>query len=96
MIAPKLRASTAPVRQHLDRRAAAIIAANVGADDELLTTREVSDWIGNSTQWLEIGRSRGYGPPFIRVSQRVIRYRRSDVLKWLSQRTYTCTSEYAA
>jgi predicted DNA-binding transcriptional regulator AlpA len=94
MTAAKPLACTAPVRHHIDRRAPAIIATNVGAADELLTTHAVSDWIGTSTQWLEIGRSRGYGPPFVRIGPRQIRYRRADVLAWLRERTHARTSEY--
>jgi hypothetical protein len=90
----KLRPSTAPVRHHLDRRANALIASASGAADDLLATRETADWIGVSIQWLEIGRSAGYGPPYIRVSPRCIRYRRADVILWLRERTYARTSEY--
>jgi hypothetical protein len=82
-------------RHHLDRRAAALIASTSGDIDDLLDTRETSDWIGVSTQWLEIGRSYGYGPPFARISPRCIRYRRSDVLKWLEERTRARTAEYS-
>jgi predicted DNA-binding transcriptional regulator AlpA len=84
-----------PLRHHLDRRAETLVASTAGDPDELLTTRETSDWIGNSTQWLEIGRHRGYGPPYVRVSPRCIRYRRGDVLDWLRQRTHARTAEYA-
>jgi len=59
-----------------------------------LSTRETADWLGNSVQWLEIGRSRGYGPPFVRVSPRVIRYRRGDVIEWLKARTHISTAAY--
>jgi predicted DNA-binding transcriptional regulator AlpA len=85
---------TIPLRHNLDRRADAIVASTAGAPDDLLSTRETSDWIGVSTQWLEIGRSGGYGPPFIRVAPRCVRYRRGDVLAWLRERTHARTSEY--
>jgi predicted DNA-binding transcriptional regulator AlpA len=84
----------APKKHHLDRRAAAIIAVDVGADDELLSTRQVADWLGVSTQWLEIGRCKKYGPKFMRIGPRVIRYRRGDVLEWLKARTHASTAEY--
>lgn len=87
--------SSAPTKHHLDRRADKIVAADVGADDELLTTRQVADWLSVSTQWIEIGRSRHYGPEFTRVGPRVIRYRRGDVLKWLRERTHASTAEYS-
>jgi predicted DNA-binding transcriptional regulator AlpA len=84
----------APKKHHLDRRAATIIAIDVGADDELLSTPQVADWLGVSTQWLEIGRCKKCGPKFMRIGPRVIRYRRGDVLEWLKARTHASTAEY--
>jgi hypothetical protein len=84
---------TAPTKHHLDKRAAAI-AAVAGDDDDLLSTREEADWLGVSTQWLEIGRSRGYGPPFERLGPKTIKYRRGKTRKWLDERSYTSTTEY--
>ena len=83
-------------RHHLDRRAVRIVGDGTGPDDDLLDTRAVSDWLGVSIQWLEIGRSRNYGPPFKRLGTRSIRYLRGDVRKWLKSRTYTQTAEYPA
>ena len=55
-------------RHNLDRRALALIeAANAGTDDELLDTPQTAVWLGVSPQWLEIGRSRRWGPPFCQV-----------------------------
>lgn len=97
----KLLATAAPRvrRHHLDRRADQIAAVAPGADDELLNTTAVAVWLGCSTQWLEIGRSKGptggYGPRFTRVSERCIRYKRGDVLAWLKKRTFNSTAEYS-
>ena len=89
------KAALLPRRHNLDRRAGSLAEAGAdGAPDDLLSTREVSDWFGYSVQWLEIGRHRGYGPPFIKVGPRRIRYRRGDVLRWLKARRYACTAEY--
>ena len=85
---------TAPTKHHIDRRADRILGADIGADDELLSTRAVADWLGVSTQWVEIGRSKNYGPPFRKISARCIRYHRGDVLKWLKERSYASTAEY--
>jgi len=86
-----------PLRHHLDRRAAELVEDGSGGNiDDLLATPAVADWLGVSTQWLEIGRTRGYGPPFVRLSTRRVRYCRADVLAWLKERTYSCTSPYAA
>ena len=48
---------------HLDRRVKQIVALDTdNDDDDLLTTEQVAEWFGVSTQWLEIGRSNGWGP----------------------------------
>ena len=85
-----------PTKFHLDRRASVILAASAGADhdDQLLSTAQTALWLGCSTQWLEIGRSKGYGPPFDRISPRMVRYRRNLVRAWLNQRTHTSTEDY--
>ena len=80
---------------HLDRRAHQIIEQGVdGNPDDLLDTKEMAAWFGNSPQWFEIGRSRGYGPPFIRLGSRSVRYQRKFALRWLESRIHACTSEY--
>jgi predicted DNA-binding transcriptional regulator AlpA len=83
---------------HLDRRAGKIaveIAAASGDLDELLSTRQLAQLTGLSEQFFEIGRCRNYGPNFTRLSTRRIRYRRSDVLRWLAERVHRSTAEYA-
>lgn len=83
-------------RHNLDRRAVALIdAANEGSDDELLDTPRTAVWLGVSPEWLEIGRSKGWGPPFIKLSPRRIRYRRGNVKQWLAERAHRATAEYA-
>ena len=83
-------------RLHLDRRVEAIIAAGDGSDDDLLTTLQVANWLGTSPQWVELGRAKGYGPPFVRIAPQVVRYQRRAVLEWLKDREYARTSEYTA
>ena len=83
---------TNPQKHHLDRRAASLIAAGEGPADDLLTTEALAEWLGTSTQFLEIGRCKEYGPRFIKIGSRV-RYRRSDVLAWLDERTRARTGE---
>jgi predicted DNA-binding transcriptional regulator AlpA len=90
------KTSSAPAKHHLDQRADKIAGEDVGADDDLLTTRQVAGWLGVSTQWVDIGRSKNYGPPFKRLTARSIRYLRGDVLKWLKTRTHASTAEYAS
>ena len=81
---------------HLDKRAAALGAAGAGAPDDLLSTKQLAEWLGVSRQWAEINRSKGLGPPWVRISPTRIRYRRADVLCWLAERTYNATGEYVA
>jgi hypothetical protein len=84
-----------PTKFHLDRRASVILAASAATDDDqLLSTAQTALWLGCSPQWLEIGRSKGYGPPFDRISPRMVRYRRNLVRAWLDQRTHTSTEDY--
>jgi predicted DNA-binding transcriptional regulator AlpA len=85
-----------PRTHHLDKRAAGLLAAALGSGnmDDLLTTKQVAPWLNISTQWLEIGRVREYGPKYVRLSQRCVRYRRGDVLDWLAERTHSSTGEY--
>ena len=84
-----------PRKHHLDRRAGQILAADTnGAYDEMLTTRQVAQWFGVSEQFLEIARSRGYGPQYVMMAARTIRYRRDACRRWLQQRTYGGTAEY--
>jgi predicted DNA-binding transcriptional regulator AlpA len=84
------------MRHHIDRRAHSIAAADNGDNDELLTTDQVAAWLGLSTQWLEIGRSKHWGPKYKRITPRMVRYMRSDVRKWLESRTHGSTAEYNA
>jgi predicted DNA-binding transcriptional regulator AlpA len=86
-----------PKSHHLDRRAADLAerGAARGDPDDLLDTTEVSEWLAVSTQFLEIGRRAGYGPRYIRLSRRRVRYRRADVITWLEARTHSSTAAYS-
>ncbi len=89
------RDPTAIPKKHLiDKRAHLIIAASADADpDELLTTKQTAALLNMSRQWLEIGRCKGYGPPFHKMG-RLTRYRRGDLNTWLGQCKHRCTAEY--
>jgi predicted DNA-binding transcriptional regulator AlpA len=52
---------------------------------EILSERQVSDWLGLSEPTLFRHRRDGTGPTFIRLSARRVAYRRSAVEAWLSQ-----------
>ncbi len=84
---------TNPQKHHLDRRADSLIAAGEGHPDDLLSTTDLAEWLGVSNQFLEIGRCRNYGPVWVLLSPRCVRYRRSDVIAWLDARTRAHTGE---
>lgn len=84
------RKARGPARgmHHIDQRADQVLAAAPAttSDDDMLSTVELSRWLGVSVQWLEIGRSRGFGPDFVKLGERCIRYRRGTVRHWLVTR----------
>jgi predicted DNA-binding transcriptional regulator AlpA len=85
-------------RLHLDKRAHQL-AEMTGDDetpDDLLTTREVATWFGVSSQWLEIGRGKNYGPPYLQLGNNVVRYHRGKCKEWLHTRVRTTTADYAS
>ena len=51
-------------------------------DVRLLTRLEVEDQFGISKRFLELAVSRGDGPPIVRIG-RSVRYRASDIYKWI-------------
>lgn len=85
-----------PTYHHIDKRAAEVAARPQGGErpDDLLTTTQLAQWTGLSVQFFEIGRHKGYGPVFVRISSRRVRYKRADVLAWLASRTHASTAEY--
>jgi predicted DNA-binding transcriptional regulator AlpA len=54
---------------------------------DLLSERDVSRWLGISEPTLFRHRRDGTGPRFIRLSERRVAYRKSDVEAWLAART---------
>ena len=51
--------------------------------DKLLTRDEVEAEFGLSRRFLELSAWRGNGPPMIRIARRAVRYKRSDIVKWI-------------
>jgi predicted DNA-binding transcriptional regulator AlpA len=82
------------IKHHNDRWAHQRIDQVNNTESEIYTTFQLADMIQVSVAWLEIGRSRGYGPKFIRISPRMVRYSRTDVVKWLESRAHQHTAEY--
>lgn len=83
-----------PQYLHLDRRADEI-AAKPGDDDDLLDTKQLAAWFGVSEQWVHVGRHKGYGPPFQRMTPHMVRYSRRAVREWLRERTCISTAAYS-
>lgn len=53
--------------------------------DDLLDQRQAATRLGlGSARTLESWRHRGYGPRFLRLSPRLVRYRTTDLDKWLA------------
>jgi predicted DNA-binding transcriptional regulator AlpA len=80
---------------HIDKRAASIIAA-APKEEAVFDTKQLAAWLGLSPQFLEIARCKGYGPDYVVISPRVVRYRKSDVIKWLEQRTEILNKQYSS
>jgi hypothetical protein len=60
-----------------------------GLIDEKLAAR----FLHLSVRTLQAFRQRGYGPPYIAVSPRCVRYRRIDLREWAEARLRTSTRE---
>lgn len=57
----------------------------------LLTSTEAAKYLKASPRTLDNWRSRGTGPPFIRLSSRAIRYRMAELEAWIEERLQTST-----
>jgi predicted DNA-binding transcriptional regulator AlpA len=61
--------------------------------NQLLSRDEVEDEYGLTRRWLELAALSGNGPPFVKVSNRMVRYTRSVLEKWITDRTRSSTSD---
>lgn len=59
--------------------------------DPLLTPQALAERLAVSVKTLERWRLQGEGPPFVRVSRKVIRYRGSDVARFIENQVRTST-----
>jgi hypothetical protein len=82
-----------PKKLHIDRRAEEL-ALNPGDGDDLLTTKALALWLGVSEQWLNIGRHKSYGPPYVKIGH-LVRYSRRAVRSWLLERSFASTDAYS-
>ena len=81
-------------KHHIDKHARELLdrLADDLEDDTLMTTHEAARWLNVSSQFLEIGRAQGYGPPDTVLSPKVVRYRKNRVLRWLIERERAYTN----
>lgn len=69
--------------------------STTSSDDELLSRDDIERETngGITRRWLELAAHRGDGPPFLKISRRMVRYRRGDFRQWLdAQRVGTPTA----
>ena len=59
----------------------------------LLFTSEAAFLLGLSPRTLETLRLKGGGPPYISVTKKAVRYRRSDLDQWIESRCRKSTSD---
>lgn len=59
----------------------------------LIDEKEAGKLLGFSPRTLQAWRVRGGGPPFIKVSDRCIRYREEDLYRWIEERRRSSTSD---
>lgn len=62
----------------------------------LLSRDDVEREYNLSRRWLELAALNGGGPPMVRLSRRMVRYRRDALEAWLDSRTVTSTSQEVA
>ena len=55
---------------------------------EFLTDAQLCEWLQVEERTTLRWRRDSTGPPFLRLGSRQIRYRRSDVDRWLAERTF--------
>jgi len=59
----------------------------------LLCEKRAAELLGFTPRFLQSRRMRGDGPQYVRISQRAIRYRVTDLEKWVEQRLEQSTSD---
>ena len=70
--------------------------APLSDDDPLLDTAEAAEFLRVQRSTLAVWRSTGrYALPFVRIG-RLVRYRRSALERWRSEREFKSTGEYQA
>lgn len=60
--------------------------------ERLLTPKEAAHFLRLSHSWLAKSRMHADGPPFVKLG-RAVRYRETDLVRWLRSRARLSTSE---
>jgi len=71
----------------------------MSSSDELLDNEQTAALLGIKPNTLEIWRCKGKGPEFVKMGdtpQAPVRYQRSEVSRWLREKSFASTSAYAA
>ncbi len=64
-----------------------------GDPDELLTEKQAAAFIKLTCRFLQARRYRGGGPAYVRVSPKVVRYMKRDLITWAKERRQTSTAD---
>ncbi len=59
----------------------------------LLTEAQAARLLNFTPRFLQARRARGDGPPWVSISARAIRYRRSDLLDWIESHVRTSAAD---
>lgn len=60
---------------------------------QLLSRNEIEDEYGLTRRWLELAALSGKGPPFVKISNRMVRYQRGVLERWIADRTRISTAD---
>jgi predicted DNA-binding transcriptional regulator AlpA len=74
-------------------RLAEVLSDSPGWLDEAIDTAEAGRIIGFTPRTLDTWRSRGGGPPFLKLGRRAVRYQRRALFEWLAERQRCDTSD---
>lgn len=62
--------------------------------ERIMTEAQAADFLGMTPRFLQARRHRNDGPPYVRLSQRCIKYRLSDLLGWLESNSISNRSSH--
>lgn len=64
------------------------------AGSDVMTTEEVARYLGVNKKTLDRMRGRGDGPRYLRLTSKIIRYRRADIEEFLDAMARTNTAQH--